>query len=91
VPTTIAVKRLADWQRMKALVLDRVSSPITRRVYNMALNELMEWIYHAGSEVVEVKGSHAVYVSQPEAVADLIERAANGQSRSGKYTRESHA
>src|SRR2546425_3492490 len=29
----------------------------------------------AGSEVVEVKGSHAVYVSQPEAVADLIERA----------------
>ena len=30
----------------------------------------------AGSEVVEVKGSHAVYVSQPEAVAGLIERAA---------------
>lgn len=30
----------------------------------------------AGSSVVEVKGSHAVYVSQPEAVAELIESAA---------------
>src|SRR5262249_47475453 len=32
----------------------------------------------AGSTVVEVKGSHAVYVSQPQAVAALIERAAQG-------------
>ena len=30
----------------------------------------------AGSSVVEVKGSHAVYVSQPQAVAKLIEQAA---------------
>jgi pimeloyl-ACP methyl ester carboxylesterase len=32
----------------------------------------------AGSTVVEVKGSHAIYVSQPQAVASLIERAAKG-------------
>ena len=32
----------------------------------------------AGSTVVEVKGSHAVYVSQPAAVASLIEKAARG-------------
>jgi pimeloyl-ACP methyl ester carboxylesterase len=32
----------------------------------------------AGSAVVEIKGSHAIYVSQPAAVADLIEQAANG-------------
>ena len=32
----------------------------------------------AGSTVVEAKGSHAVYVSQPRAVADLIVKAANG-------------
>src|SRR5712672_626829 len=32
----------------------------------------------AGSTVVEVKGSHAVYVSQPEAVAALIQEAAAG-------------
>ena len=30
----------------------------------------------AGSTVVEVPGSHSVYVSQPRAVADLIEKAA---------------
>ena len=32
----------------------------------------------AGSQVAEVKGSHAVYVSQPKAVAGLIARAARG-------------
>ena len=32
----------------------------------------------AGSTVVEVKSSHAVYVSHPEAVAHLIEQAATG-------------
>jgi pimeloyl-ACP methyl ester carboxylesterase len=31
----------------------------------------------AGSTVVEAKGSHAIYVSQPRAVAALIEQAAN--------------
>jgi hypothetical protein len=38
----------------------------------------------AGSKVVEVKGSHAVYVSQPRAVASLIEQAANGSVSTGK-------
>src|ERR1700693_4391989 len=32
----------------------------------------------AGSTVAEVKGSHAIYVSQPAAVASLIEKAAKG-------------
>jgi hypothetical protein len=32
----------------------------------------------AGAMVVEVPGSHAIYVSNPKAVADLIEQAANG-------------
>ena len=31
----------------------------------------------AGSTVVEASGSHAIYVSQPEAVADLIKQAAS--------------
>jgi len=34
----------------------------------------------AGSTVVEVAGSHAIYVSQPNAVAKLIEKAAKGVS-----------
>jgi len=32
----------------------------------------------AGSKVVEVNGSHAVYVSQPQAVASIIQKAAKG-------------
>ena len=35
--------RAADWYRLKALVLDSVSSPITRRVYNLGLDEFFEW------------------------------------------------
>ena len=35
----------------------------------------------AGSTVVEVPGSHAVYVSQPRAVADLIAKAATAATR----------
>ncbi len=33
----------------------------------------------AGAKVVEARGSHAIYVSQPEAVADLIAQAAEGE------------
>jgi len=33
----------ANWQRLKALVLDSVSSPITRRVYNLGLDEFIAW------------------------------------------------
>jgi predicted RNA binding protein YcfA (HicA-like mRNA interferase family) len=33
----------------------------------------------AGATVVEVKGSHAIFMSHPQAVINLIERAANGK------------
>src|SRR5215472_11113090 len=39
----IVVPQAAHWQRLKRLVLDSVSSPITRRVYNLGLNEFFEW------------------------------------------------
>src|SRR5258708_1761094 len=39
----IVVEKIAQWHRLKALVLDSVSSPITKRVYNMALDEFMVW------------------------------------------------
>src|SRR6266849_4648572 len=38
----------------------------------------------AGSTVVEVKGSHAVYVSQPQTVASFIEKAAQGAVAAAK-------
>ncbi len=41
--------------------------------------DLQRWMYkRAGSKVTEIKASHAVYISQPEAVARVIEDAANG-------------
>lgn len=39
--------------------------------------ELQRWMYkRAGAKVTELKASHAVYISQPEDVAKVIERAA---------------
>src|SRR5580698_467022 len=35
--------RASEWRRLKALVLDRVSSPITRCVYNLGLDEFIAW------------------------------------------------
>jgi integrase len=43
----IAVEKIAQWEKLKALVLDSVSSPITKRVYNMALDEFMAWFQQA--------------------------------------------
>src|SRR5580692_7815358 len=39
----VVLDKIAQWETLKALVLDSVSSPITKRVYNMALNEFMAW------------------------------------------------
>lgn len=38
----------------------------------------------AGSDVVEVAGSHAVFMSQPQSVAALIEKAANSVTAKAK-------
>lgn len=43
----IAVQKIAQWQKLKMLVLDSVSSPITKRVYNMALDEFYGWFLRA--------------------------------------------
>jgi hypothetical protein len=37
------VETLANWELLKAIVLDSVSSPITERVYNMTLEEFLAW------------------------------------------------
>src|SRR6266481_3432161 len=43
----IAIQKIAGWEKLKTLVLDSVSSPITKRVYNMALDEFMVWFQQA--------------------------------------------
>src|ERR1035437_8983885 len=39
----IVVPQAAHWQRLKRLGLDSVSSPITRRGYNLGLDEFFAW------------------------------------------------
>ena len=41
------VETPANWDRLKAMVLDSVSSRITKRVYNMALEEFLAWFRQA--------------------------------------------
>ena len=36
----IVVEKIAQWQKLKTLVLDSVSSPTAKRVYNIALDEV---------------------------------------------------
>jgi site-specific recombinase XerD len=39
----IVVPQPTQWHKLKALVLDSVSSPITKRVYNLGLDEFFAW------------------------------------------------
>src|SRR6202043_3758245 len=39
----VVADRAAQWHKLKALVLDSVSSPITKRVYNLGLDEFFAW------------------------------------------------
>src|SRR5580704_11866334 len=43
----VAIEKIAQWEKLKTLVLDSVSSPITKRVYNMALDEFLAWFQQA--------------------------------------------
>src|ERR1700746_1449670 len=43
----ISLEKIAQWEKRKTLVLDSVSSPITKRVYNMALDEFLGWFQQA--------------------------------------------
>jgi integrase len=40
----IVVSQTNHWRKLKSLVLDSVSSPITRRVYNLGLDEFFTWL-----------------------------------------------
>ncbi len=40
---TMLAQKESDWNWLKALVLDNVSSPITKRVYNLGLDEFFQW------------------------------------------------
>jgi hypothetical protein len=81
----IVAEKLTDWQRLKALVLDSVSSPITHRMYNQALDEFMAWfqqLVEAGLH--EGRGQRLARIAggpRPEFV--LRQRAPVGHSQAG--------
>ena len=39
----VVADKASEWRKLKALVLDSVSSPITKRVYNLGLDEFIAW------------------------------------------------
>ena len=49
----VVADRASEWRRLKSLVLDSVSSPITRRVYNLGLDEF-------------IAGERALTLGEPE-------------------------
>jgi hypothetical protein len=40
----VLANRATNWQKLKSLVLDSAPSPITKRVYNLGLDEFFAWV-----------------------------------------------
>jgi site-specific recombinase XerD len=84
--------KTADWRRLEALVLDSVSSPITRRIYRLGLDEFIAWYgqeprsgsakatVHAWRAALEARGLGSVSINvRITAVRKLaVEAADNG-------------
>ena len=66
---------VAAWHQKKSWAL------IATRDHNINPDLERSMAKHAGSETIEVPGSHAVYISKPEDVARLIERAAKASGQ----------
>jgi hypothetical protein len=64
----------AAWRQKKSCAL------VATRDRNINPDLERSMAKRAGSETIEVSGSHAVYVSKPEDVARLIERAARASA-----------
>jgi len=68
----ISLEKISQWQKLKTLGLDSVSSPITKRVYSMALGEFMGWFQQAPRPGFTKATLRAWRVSlEDHAVADL--------------------
>ena len=65
----------AAWHQKKSWAL------IAPRAHNINPDLERTMAKRAGSETIEVPASHAVYVSRPEDVARLIERAAKASAQ----------
>src|SRR6202790_1288490 len=55
----VLAKRAADWRRLKGLVLDSVSSPITKRVYNRGWTSSSSGLGRSSGAPEKLRGSKA--------------------------------
>jgi len=70
VPTTTAKLGVQNWT---AAWHQKPSYAIVATEDHLLSPDLQRWMYHrAGSKITEIKGSHLLYISQPEAVAQVI-------------------
>jgi len=78
VPVTQATLNTASWG---AAWRDKPSYAVVASEDRVLNPDLQRWMYkRAGSKVTELKASHAVYISKPHEVANVIEQAAlNGK------------
>lgn len=69
----VVAEKATEWRRLKALVLDSISSPITKRVYNLGLNEFNEWYMLYGAIrgcSVKVLQNKSVLFDRVKAIVD---------------------
>ena len=74
----IAIEKIAQWEKLKQLVLDSISSPITKRVYNMALDEFMKWFQQAPRPEERGLGSSSIIIRMSAIRKLAAEAADNG-------------
>jgi hypothetical protein len=73
----IVTEKLAEWQRLKGLVLDSVSWQITRRVYKMAPDEFMVW-FRLAPRLAFTKATVSAWRVSVEAAASVRPRSVPG-------------
>src|ERR1700693_4256608 len=81
----VLANRAADWRRLKMLVLDSVSSPITKRVYNLGLDEFFEWFGRGpfGRRYTDHRKRLARRTRGPRAGLDFDQRAHHSRAQTG--------
>jgi len=98
----VVMDRAAEWRRLKALVLDSVSSPITKRVYNLGLGEFFKWYEQeprsgftkatvsAWRVALEARGRGSVSFQRPDHRRPQTCRSSGRQRTAGAGTRRRH-
>src|ERR1022692_3756910 len=89
----VLAQKASDWSRLKALVLDSVSSPITRRVYNLGLDEFFAWYGKepAGLHQGDRERLARWLLEGPRSRVDLDQRADHGRTQTGGRGRRQRA